>query len=95
MTLKKLATARSDIFQVDPDLINVKKGWNVRLKTRELDEHIDQLALSISQVGVQEPLSVIMEDHKIFLTNGHCRLKAIERANRIILIRKDLVRLTE
>lgn len=75
--IKGLASGRQDMFRLNPYLIQVEPGWN----SRELDDptnraHIDALALSISEVGVKEPLTGYWKDGAPVVTDGHCRLMA-------------------
>jgi ParB-like chromosome segregation protein Spo0J len=75
--LKALATGRSDLFRLNPYSIKVRPGWNSRdLTTPENVEHIEALAKSIAEIGVQEPLTVYMDGDTPILTDGHCRLMA-------------------
>jgi ParB-like chromosome segregation protein Spo0J len=76
--LKALSTGRSDLFRLNPYNITVKPGWNSRdLATPENVEHIEALAKSIAEIGVQEPLTVYMDGDTPVLTDGHCRLQAV------------------
>lgn len=74
--LKDLAQGTKDLFMLDPRIIREEPGWNVRQDTPALREHIRQLADSIKEVGVQEPVTVYLKEGAAVLTNGHCRLKA-------------------
>ena len=76
-TLKELAKGRSDIFLLDPRDIRVKDGWNSRSPDDpDNKEHVEGLARSIAEIGVQEPLTVFREAGVIFVSDGHCRLAA-------------------
>ena len=68
------------MFLIDPNLINEKAGWNVREDSEELTDHINELCASITEIGVQQPLTVYLEGDELFLSDGHCRLKAIKQA---------------
>lgn len=75
--LKGMASGRSDLFRLNPFAIKVKSGWNSRdLENPENREHIETLARSIAEIGVQEPLTVYMDGDNPILTDGHCRLMA-------------------
>lgn len=79
--IKDIALGRSDIYRLAPLDIHVKEGWN----SRETDdpsnaEHVDNLARSIAEVGVKEPLTVYWEDGKAWVSDGHCRRAAVLRA---------------
>lgn len=84
--IKSLAEGRSDIFKVDPRKLHIKSNWNGRDFNDPLNqEHVEMLARSIAEVGVQEPLTVYWEDGKAWLSDGECRLRgallAIERGS--------------
>lgn len=79
--IKDIAVGRSDIYKMRPQDIHVRYGWNVRVVDFDpLD--IDDLALarSIAENGVKEALTVIWDDGKAFVTNGHRRLAAARYA---------------
>lgn len=78
--IKDIALGRSDLFHLAPTDLHVKEGWNQREESPELDEHIDTLAQSISQIGVKNPLTVYWEGGRAFISDGHCRFRAIRRA---------------
>lgn len=79
-SIKKESVGRKDLFLLDPGNIQEKAGWNVRADTKELAEHIEQLALSIAEVGVQQPITVYMEEDTVYLSDGHCRLAGVKLA---------------
>jgi ParB family chromosome partitioning protein len=75
--LKSISTGHSDIYKIDPRALNVKPNWNERdYNDVENQEYIEKLALSIAKIGVKEPLTVIWEKDKAWLTDGECRLRA-------------------
>lgn len=79
--LASISEGRSDIHRVDPRKLCIKEGWNSRQDNDPANiEHIDQLAQSIAQIGVREPLTVFWEDGQAWVVDGHCRLKASIRA---------------
>lgn len=79
--IKSLAEGRSDTFKVNPFLIEVAEGFNVRdFASAEVSDHIDALAQSIAQIGVQRPLKVRNKGNKLILVDGECRLRAAIRA---------------
>lgn len=80
--IKDVQVGRSDIFKLKPDDIHVKPGWNVRDPRDPIHSaHLDQLASSIAANGVLEPLTVVWEDGRAWLTDGHFRLEAAKLAN--------------
>ena len=75
--LASVSEGRSDIHRISPANIHIKVGWNTRdFKAADNIEHIQMLALSIAEVGVQEPITVNWEDGKAYLEDGECRLRA-------------------
>jgi ParB-like chromosome segregation protein Spo0J len=80
-TMRMLASSRSDVFQINPYLIQVKKDWNSRIMNSPDNlAHIDSLAISIATEGVKRPLTVALEGNTVFLVDGECRLLATLRA---------------
>ncbi len=75
--LKSLAESRSALFNFDPRKLVVREGWNARdLQAPENRAHVEELALSIDEMGVREPLTVVLEGEEVVVKNGHCRLAA-------------------
>ncbi|MEF2073536.1 ParB/RepB/Spo0J family partition protein [Consotaella aegiceratis] len=72
--IKAIALGRSDVFRLDPRHLHVKEGWNSREVDFDPTDPEDlSLAHSIAEVGVKEPLTIVWEDGKAFVTNGHRR----------------------
>jgi ParB family chromosome partitioning protein len=78
--LKDIAEGTKDLYMLDPAKITEEPGWNARVDGPDLDTHIRQLADSIKEIGVQEPVTVYMKGDTVVLTNGHCRLMAVRLA---------------
>jgi len=79
--LRVLASSKSDLVMLNPYLLRIKDGWNSRVANDPSNmEHVDMLARSIAEIGVQQPLTVTMEDDVAYVTDGHCRLLATFRA---------------
>lgn len=76
-TLRDLSIGRKDIYMLDPSTIKIEPGFNIRNEGPELDAHIRELADSIKEIGVQEPITVFIKDDAPFLSDGHCRLRAV------------------
>ncbi len=66
-----------DIFMCPPALICEESGWNVRAESPDYLAGILELAESIRELGVLEPLTVYRRGEDIVLTNGHRRFSAI------------------
>lgn len=75
--LKDLASGTSDLFKIDPKIIKVEPGFNVRVENDALAEHIAGLKASIKDLGVQTPLTVRLHNDEVWLVDGHCRLRAV------------------
>lgn len=73
---------RKDLFMIDPEKLVELPGWNVRKPGKELDAHVRWLADSIKERGVQEPLTIWMDEGRPTVTNGHCRLLAVKLAQK-------------
>lgn len=76
--IQGLAVGRQDIFKVDPRELTVEPDWNCRdFSDPDNLEHIERLKESIRLKGVQEPLTVRMSNGRVVVTNGECRLRAV------------------
>lgn len=79
--IASIAEGRSDIHRVNPRLLQIEPGWNVRdFNDPDTIEHVDMLAQSIAEKGVEEPITVVWKDGKAFIRNGECRFRATIRA---------------
>ena len=79
MAIKDMASGRSDLYRVDPAIIQVKADWNSRDASDPANaEHIESLKASIKEIGVKKPLVCYMENEVIYVTDGHCRLAAVK-----------------
>jgi ParB/RepB/Spo0J family partition protein len=80
MAIKDVAAGRSDLYKVDPAMIQIKDDWNSRDASDPAnEEHIQGLMASIREIGVKKPLVCYMEKDIIYVTDGHCRLTAVQR----------------
>lgn len=78
MALKDFSEGRTDVYKIDPRKLQIKDGWNSRDFSDPANlQHIEELAKSIAEVGVREPLKVSMEDNIPYVTNGECRYRAV------------------
>lgn len=78
--MKELSNGRSDLYRVDPAIIQVKADWNSRNADDPANaEHIATLAASIKEVGVKKPLVGFVENDIVYVTDGHCRLAAVKQ----------------
>lgn len=75
--IRGLSSNRSDIFHINPLLLNIKSGFNCRnFEDVGNREHIEDLAASIATKGVIKPLMIYRENEKLFVSDGECRLLA-------------------
>lgn len=75
--LRDIASGRRDALNIDPKLIKIEPGYNPRQYTLfENRQHLDQLKLSIAQVGVLQPLLARWDGEQAVLIDGECRLRA-------------------
>jgi ParB/RepB/Spo0J family partition protein len=78
LAIKDIASGRSDLYRVDPKLIQIKPDWNSRDASDPANAaHIAELKASIREIGVKKPLVCFMESNITYVTDGHCRLAAI------------------
>lgn len=69
---------RKEFYQIDPRLLKIKSDWNSRDFSDPANiAHIEDLAKSIAENGVREPLKVFLEGDIPYVTNGECRLRAV------------------
>jgi len=71
---RDLAVKTSELYHVDPKTIEVDESWNLRNDYGDTDE----LASSISELGVQVPLTVQRTNGHFAVVDGHRRMRAIK-----------------
>ena len=59
MGIKDLIEGRLDTYKVDPSIIIIDEGFNVRIPGEDLDDYIRWLADSIKSEGVKEALNLL------------------------------------
>ncbi len=75
--IKKLEEKGTRVSWLDPRILKVKEGLNVRgVSDPEVVAHIEWLSESIAVEGVRKPLEVFSEGADVFVADGHCRLAA-------------------
>lgn len=81
-TVKELSQGTAGtIHKVNPLAIRVQDGFNLRdMTTQAAREHVEWLAASIAEIGLQKPLAVQIRDGAAFVVDGHCRLTAVKLA---------------
>jgi ParB-like chromosome segregation protein Spo0J len=80
MNIKDLAVGRRDLFMLDPKILVMKPGFNLREEGPELDAYIEELALFIKDNGVPGVLTINMDGDDPCVIDGHCRTRAAIRA---------------
>ena len=80
-SIKDYMKGRRDVYMVNPFDIEIEDGFNARdVTSPKVVEHIDNLAISIKEIGLQRPLKVRMKKGRPILIDGECRLRATIRA---------------
>lgn len=70
-------TSRKNMFLVDPRLLKVDPGYNVRdLTTPEAKAGLVELKDSIKELGVQSPVMIRLKGEDMVIVRGHRRLAA-------------------
>ena len=78
MALKDFSEGRTDVYKVDPRKLQIRPDWNSRdFSDPANQQHVEELAKSIAEVGVREPLKVFVENDVPYITNGECRYRAV------------------
>lgn len=76
-SLKEMGT-RKEFYHIDPRMLQIKAEWNSRdFSDPSNIAHVKDLAESIAENGVREPLKVYLENDVPYVTNGECRLRAV------------------
>lgn len=83
-SLKALAAqtegiSRTDSFRVDPNIIELEKGFNLREETEELKQHIDRLYHAMKAGASVPAVDVQIVDGVPKARDGHCRIRAAKR----------------
>ncbi|MFM5296663.1 ParB/RepB/Spo0J family partition protein, partial [Aeromonas veronii] len=83
--LKKLhndEVKKNDLYLVAPNLIEEEEGFNPRdYNTERMEAHIESLAKQWeSNPSLIPPLMVVLKDGRVYVRDGHCRLRAAKRA---------------
>ena len=68
---------RKEFYVVDPKIITIEDGFNVRLDTQELLQHVAWLKTSIREEGVLNPITVRKVGDEYVITDGHQRHRAV------------------
>lgn len=72
---------KTDLFRVEPHLLEEEPGFNVRNEGPALEDHIESMAQAVQGGATLPPLQVrVTDDRRIVIVDGHCRRRAILRA---------------
>jgi len=75
---------RGETFRIDPKLINIQKGFNLRTEGPDLDQHIEHLYLAMKAGAFIPPVDVQVVNGKVVARDGHCRQRAAIRLRKEI-----------
>jgi ParB family chromosome partitioning protein len=75
MKMKEISQGRSEIYKIDPRIIELDESYNVRVSLNGIDE----LAQSIKENGVKVPMSVRIDGDRVLLVRGHRRFAAVQK----------------
>ena len=75
-TLKQVSRGRKDMFSVDPRILKVAEGYNVRRINKEDPSYLQNRS-SIIFEGVKDPLTVQKRDGQYFIVAGHIRYSIV------------------
>ena len=81
--MKAAGASSRDLWMVDASLIVVIDGFNPRIHDDKYEQHVETIKNSMLQTGydLSKPLTgYVGSDNKIYLTDGHTRLTAYNRA---------------
>jgi ParB family transcriptional regulator, chromosome partitioning protein len=71
----------ADGIMIQREALTVDPGWNVRVRDKDLEAHIDGIALSLVNGGTIPPIEIyINDDGDAVIVDGHCRNEALARA---------------
>lgn len=76
--IRELSQGNRNIWNLDPRIIKIATGFNVRDEGPELDAHIETIALSIKAKGYDQSKAVTIFEGEdgYYISDGHCRLRA-------------------
>ena len=77
-SLQDAAVKRVDMYQFDPNKIEVEPGYNIRTFDSSNDEEDAVLKESIRVSGVRTPLTIRSKKDQVFVVAGHRRLAAVK-----------------
>lgn len=81
-SVREVAQGNRNIWNLPPNVLKEKSGWNVRDDTAELRDHIESIAQSIIFGGydASKPITAYQDGADYIVTDGHCRRLAVLRA---------------
>lgn len=79
LAAKQDGISRTDSFRIDPNLIELEKGFNLREENDELKAHIDRLYHAMKAGASVPAVDVQIVDGVPKARDGHCRIRAAKR----------------
>jgi len=70
---------RAETFRIDPKLVILEKGFNLRTEGEDLDLHIDRLYHAMKAGAFIPPVDVQVINGRVIARDGHCRQRAAVR----------------
>lgn len=75
--LASITESGGEVRNIDPRLLKVRDNWNSRnFNDAENSAYIEELTLSVIEVGVLQPLTVTYEKGQAWIDDGECRWRA-------------------
>ncbi|MBC8641660.1 hypothetical protein IAG25_33075 [Caballeronia sp. EK] len=72
---KTLGVGKDNIFKIDPRVIKIEQGFNIRFETPRRRAYIDDMKVAFRAGATFPPLRVRAEDGEVILVDGHNRLQ--------------------
>jgi ParB-like chromosome segregation protein Spo0J len=76
---KTAGITKSTTFRVDPDLVILEDGFNLRLASKELADDNERLFLAMKEGAFIPPIDVVIVEGRIICRDGHRRTTAAQR----------------
>lgn len=67
------------IFTIDPDMVEIEPGYNLRTPGPRLDAHMERMYQAMKAGASFPPIDVIVRDGRIVVRLGHCRTLTARR----------------
>ncbi len=67
------------IFTIDPDIVEIEPGYNLRTPGPRLDAHMERMYQAMKSGSSFPPIDVIVREGRIVVRLGHCRTLTARR----------------